>query len=294
MRVGQYGLRQPHHLAVRGIRGQYVGPHGTDILRETHHQLLADGVDGRVRHLCKLLAEIVEQHLRAVADDGQRRVVTHGGNRLLTGRSHGDDGLVDVLLSEAKRQQPALQVAHAVVHVPPALQLLQLHAVLTEPLAVGVRLGQLLLQLTVVPYLSLLRVDEQNLARLQPPLAHHVARLKIHDAHLRGHHHQALPGNGVTAGAQPVPVKHAAGIAAVAEQQGGRTVPRLHQDGVVLVERLQVFADGVLVVEALRHQYGYCLRQRESAHHEKLKHVVQRSRVAHAFLHDGAQATDVA
>ena len=58
--VGQYGLRQAHHLTVRGIGCQDVRTYGTDILCETHHQLLADGVDGRVRHLRKLLTEVVE------------------------------------------------------------------------------------------------------------------------------------------------------------------------------------------------------------------------------------------
>ena len=124
MCVGQYGLRQSHHLAVRGVGRQNVGAHGADILRQRHHQFLADGVDGGVRHLRKLLAEIVEEHLRSVGDDGQWRVVAHRRYRLLSCRGHGDNRLVDVFLPEAKRHQLPLQIAHAVVHVAAALQLL--------------------------------------------------------------------------------------------------------------------------------------------------------------------------
>ena len=62
----------------------------------------------------------------------------------------------------------------------------------------------------------------------------------------------------------------------------------------IFVECLQVFADRVFVVEALRHQDGHRLRQRESAHHQELKHVVEAGAVAHAVLHDGAQCLDVA
>ena len=64
--VGQYGLRQTNHLTVRGIGRQDVGSYGSDVLCQAHHQLLADRVDGRVRHLRKLLTEVVEQHLWTV------------------------------------------------------------------------------------------------------------------------------------------------------------------------------------------------------------------------------------
>ena len=148
-------------------------------------------------------------------------------------------------------------------------------------------LGQLLLDFAVVVDASFLRVNQKNLSRLQPSLAHHIARLKVHHAHLRGHHHHALAGNGVARGAQAVPVEHTAGIAPVAEEQGSRAVPRLHQDGVVFVEGLQVFINRIQVVERLRHQYGHGLWQAESAHGEKLKDVVERGRIAHARLYDG-------
>ena len=187
----------------------------------------------------------------------------------------------------------AWQVGQAVVHLSAALEFLQLHAVLREPLAVGVCLGQLLLDLAVVVDASLLGVDEQYLAGLQSALGHHVAGLKVHHAHLAGHHHHTLLGDGVAAGSQTVTVEHAAGIASVAEQQGGGSVPGLHQDGVVFVEGLEVLGYGVLVVEALGHQDGHGLRQRESAHHEELEHVVEASRVAHALLHDGAKVLDI-
>ena len=259
--VGQYGLWQAHHLTVRGIRRQDVGTYSADILCEAHHQLLTDGVDGGVGNLRKLLTEVVEQHLRTVGDDCQRRVVTHGSHRLLPSCSHRDDGLVDILLTKAKGDQFLLVVLHAVIYVPATLQLLQLHAVLVEPLAIRMCLGQLLLDFAIIVYPALLRVNQQNLTRLQATLANYVTWLKVHHAHLTGHHHHAALGDGIAAGAQTVSVEHTTRIATIAEQQGSRTVPRLHQDRVVLVEGLQVLTDGVLVVEALRYQNGHSLRQ---------------------------------
>ena len=63
--VVEHGVRQAHHLAMAGIGHEDVHPHRADILCERHHQLLAYRVDGRVRHLSELLAEIVEEQLRA-------------------------------------------------------------------------------------------------------------------------------------------------------------------------------------------------------------------------------------
>ena len=65
-----------------------------------------------------------------------------------------------------------------------ALQLLQLHTVLAEPFAVGMRLCQPLLDLTIVVYLAFLCVDEQDLPWLQAPFAHHTGWFKVHHAHL--------------------------------------------------------------------------------------------------------------
>ena len=64
--ICQHGLWQAHHLAVAGIRRQDVGSYSTDVLCQTHYQLLTDGVDGRVGDLSELLTEVVEQHLWTV------------------------------------------------------------------------------------------------------------------------------------------------------------------------------------------------------------------------------------
>ena len=228
MCVGQNGLRQAHHLTVRSIGRQNVRSNSTDVLRETHYQFLADRVDGRVGHLCKLLTEVVEQHLWTVRDDGQRSVVTHGGYRFLTGCGHGDDGLVDILLTKAEGHQLGVEIAHAVIHLTTTLQFLQLHAILVQPVAIRMGLGQLLLNLAVVVYLTFLRINQQDLTWLQTTLRHHIARLEVHHANLRGYHHHTLLGDGVATGAQTVSVEHTTCIATIAEQQCSRTVPRFH------------------------------------------------------------------
>ena len=77
-----------------------------------------------------------------------------------------------------------LQVTHTVLYMTTALQLLQLHTVLAKPFTVGMGLGQLLFNLTVVIDLAFLRVNQQNLSRLQAPLRYDIAWLEVHHAYL--------------------------------------------------------------------------------------------------------------
>ena len=177
-------MRQAHHLTVRGIGRQDVGPHSTDIFCQRHDQFLTNGVDGWVCDLRKLLTEIVEEHLWTVADNGQRRVVTHGSHGFLTSSSHWHDGLVDILLTVAKLHQLLLQVTHTVLYMTTALQFLQLYTILAEPFTVGMGLGQLLFNLTVVIDLAFLRIYQQNLSRLQTPFRYDIAWLEVHHAYL--------------------------------------------------------------------------------------------------------------
>ena len=142
-----------------------------------------------------------------------------------------------------------------------ALQFLQLYAIGAEPFTVWMLTCQLLLYITVVIYLALQSVDEEYLARLQPALLSYLRRVYIYHADLRCHHHHAILGYGVAGRAQTVTIEHTSGKSAVTEQQCSGTVPRLHQYGVILIECLQVFAYGVLVVETLRHQYAHGMRE---------------------------------
>ena len=119
LRVGEYGVRQAHHLAVGLVGSEDACAHAAYVLAERHHQILAYGVDGRVGDLRELLAEVVEEYLRAVGEHGQGRVVAHGGRGLLALGAHRHDGAVYVLLAEAELYLVAQQVGDAVLHFAP-------------------------------------------------------------------------------------------------------------------------------------------------------------------------------
>ena len=67
--VCQYRMGEAYHFAMGLVRSQDIASYGADILRQAHHQLFAERVDRRVRHLCELLAEVVEEDLRTVGED---------------------------------------------------------------------------------------------------------------------------------------------------------------------------------------------------------------------------------
>ena len=94
--VGQYRMGEAHHLAMCFIRDEDVAPYGADIFCQAHNQFFTKRIDRRVRHLGELLAEIVEQQLRALGKDGQRRVVSHRTDRLCTTCAHRGDDAFDI------------------------------------------------------------------------------------------------------------------------------------------------------------------------------------------------------
>ena len=61
--IGQDRMWQTDHLTVALVWVQNAGTYSTDILGKTHHEVLTDGVDGRVGNLSKLLTEVVEEDL---------------------------------------------------------------------------------------------------------------------------------------------------------------------------------------------------------------------------------------
>ena len=259
--IGQDRMWQTNHLAVALVWVQDAGTYSTDILGKTHHEVLTDGVDGRVGNLSKLLTEVVEENLWLVGKHSKRSIITHRSSRFLTLGSHWDDGTVDIFLAKTKLQFLASEVFHTIFHFSSAAQLFQFNTVGVQPLAVRMLLSQALLDFAIIIDLAFLGINQENLTRLQASLLGNLGWVEIHHAHLRSHNHHIVLGDGIAGRTQTISIEHTTGIAAIAEEQGGRTIPWLHQDRVILIESLQILRDRVLVVEALRHHHSHGMRQ---------------------------------
>jgi hypothetical protein len=188
-----------------------------------------------------------------------------------------------ILLRVAER---LLTVEHGLVLGPLGgrrRQLVDVVELRVDPLAIRMLRRELRLDLLVVDDAALGRVDQEDLARVQPLLHQHVGRRNVEHTHLGRHDHQVVLGDVVARRAQAVAIEHGADDGAVGERNRRRAVPRLHQRGVVLVERLAI--GGHLLVAAPRlgdhHQDG--VRQRAPRHHQQLEHVVEGGGVAAAL-----------
>ncbi len=166
--VGQHGPWDPKLSAMLGRFGEEV------LLRSDgrvhrRDQFLADGVQGWIGHLGEKLLEVVEEQLRLVGQDGQRRVVAHGPDRLEPiGRHRTDEDLQFLArVSEGPLpvfQRPQVQAGH-VIRLGQVVQVLH---VFRQPLAVGAARTDLVLDLLVGDDAAPDRVDQEKAAGLQP------------------------------------------------------------------------------------------------------------------------------
>ena len=70
---------------------------GADITGQSHDQLFAYRVDGRVSDLRKALFEIIEEALGLIGKHGGRRISPHRSGRLLSGFHHRGNDIFDIL-----------------------------------------------------------------------------------------------------------------------------------------------------------------------------------------------------
>ena len=125
-------------------------------------------------------------------------------------------------------------------------------------------LCKFLLDFTIVIDFSLFGIDEQNFSWLEPAFLCDFGRFEIHHSHFRRHNHGIVVRDGVARRTQSVSVEHTPDEPPIREKKCRRSVPRLHKDGMVFVERLEVLTDWVLVVEALRHENRHGMWERET------------------------------
>ena len=259
--IGQDRMWQTNHLAVALVWVQNAGTYTADILGKTHHEVFTDRVDSRVGNLSKLLTEVVEENLWLVGKHSKRSIITHRSSRFLTLGSHWDDSTVDIFLAKTEFQFLASEVVHTIFHLTATAKFLQFNTIGVQPLAIWMLGSQALLDFTIIIDFAFLGINQENLTRLQASLLGNLGWVEIHHTHLRSHYHHIVLGDGIACRAQTVSIEHTTGIAAIAEEQGGRTIPWLHQDRVILIESLQILRDRVLVVEALWHHDSHGVRQ---------------------------------
>ena len=274
--VGQDGEGERHWCAAVRLRVQQVALRPDRHLHR-HHDLLADGVDRRVGDLGEQLLEVVVEQLRPVGQDRERRVVAHRADRLRARVGHGVDRAGGRPRRCSRRSPGAAARSRGPARGCPGRgrQVREADHVLADPVGVGLRGGDAVLQLLVGDDALLRGVHEEHAAGLQAALGDDLAGRDVQDARLRGHHHPVVRGDPVARRAQAVAVQRGAHEDAVRERDRGRAVPGLHQRGVELVERALLRRHRLVAVPRLRDQHHQRVRQRPAGQIEQLQDVVE-------------------
>ena len=261
---------------------------------ERHHQLLADRVDGRVRHLREVLLEIGVERLGAVGQRRDRRVIAHGAHGLLARLGHRRHQDLEVFLGVTKSLL-AIEQRHGGMGAARlgGGQVLQHDLRALQPLLVGMRGGKLLLQLFIGDDALLLEVDQQHLAGLETPLVGDVLFGELQAAHFRGEQDVPVIARHVAGRAKPVAVQRGADHLAVGEHHGGGAVPRFHEGGVIFVEGAAVLVHQRVARPCLGDQHHHGMRQRVAAHGQEFERVVEAGRVRLAFIGNGPELGEV-
>jgi hypothetical protein len=153
-----------------------------------------------------------------------------------------------------------------------------------NPLAIRLRGGERALQLVVVDDASGFEIDEQHLARLQPPLLDDLRLRNVEHADFRRHDDVVVVGDDKARGTQSVAVERRADLASIGEGHRGRPVPRLHQRRMVFVECAPVFVHQRIAGPGFGNHQHHRVRQRVAAHREQFERVVERRGIRLAFV----------
>ncbi len=240
------------------------------------------------------LLEVVVQQPRLVRQHRERRVVAHRAHGLDAVARHGREQHALVFERVAERNL-ALQQAVGIGRrgLGRSRQVVEVHEVLVEPLAIGSLGGDRALDLLVVDDAALHGVHEEHAAGLQAAFLHHGLGRHVEDAGLGGQDHEVVVRHVVARRTQSVAVEHGADLRAVGEGDGGGTVPGLHQARVVLVEGALVVVHGLVVRPRFRDHHHHGVRERAAGEVEQLERVVEHARVAAVGVDDRADVLDV-
>ena len=258
--------------------------------------VLAQGIDRRIRDLGEQLIEIIVEGARLFGQAGQRRIDAHRGERRLALLGHGTHDLINII-----PVIPELGHAHGGGYLGVLggrcrgglVECVDRQRLLGNPITVGLFLGVTGAQLVVVDDAPAGKVDLEHLARPQTAARQDVLGAHLDGAHLACQHKATVARHIVAGGTQTVTVEGGAQRTTVGKGDGGRTVPRLHEHGLVSVVGAALLAQAVVVVPRLGQQHGCSTRKRTAVHDQKLEHVVQNRGIGALAVDDGHHALKI-
>ena len=213
-----------------------------DWANEGHDNFLTDGIDGRVGHLGEELLEVVLNLPGLIGQHGQSSVVTHTSECLLTNDGHGQKKHFELFAGVAKHVELAVGLSEihlGGLHSGGSSPLFKVNHGLVHPLAVRVLSSDTFLDLVIGDDALGLKVNKEHLSGLKAVLDLDIFILQLGEyTNLGGKDDNIVLGYVVTRGTEAIAIQRSADVTTVSEGNHGRSIPRLHEARVVLVECL--------------------------------------------------------
>ena len=155
-----------------------------------------------------------------------------------------------------------------------------------QPFGIWMRGGERGFDFVVRDDAALLQIDEQHLARLQPPFGNDPLFGDRQDAGFRGQHDEPVTGDDIARRTQAIAVEHRADLAAIGKGHGGRPIPRLHHRGVIFVEGTARRVHQRISRPGFRNEHHHRMAKRIAALNEEFERIVETGGVRLAFIGD--------
>ena len=283
-----------HDLTARRRRGFEQVLLGAHDARHRGDHLFTDGVEGRIGHLGEQFDEVVVEQLRALREHSGRGVGAHRAQWLGPRGRHRGQQDAQIFFAVAEGHLPAHHRLMVRCHAGRLGQRLEVQQPGVQPFGVGLGAGQLFFDLVVGDDSAACGVDEEHLARLQPPLRHDLGRRHVEHAALAGQDDAVVDRAPPPSGPETVAVQHRADQRAVGERHTRRSVPRLHQTSVELPERALLGRHRRAVLPGFGNHHQHGVRKITPAEVQQLENLVEGRGVGGAGCADRRKPAEVA
>mmetsp|Transcript_18556 Transcript_18556/g.38460 ORF Transcript_18556/g.38460 Transcript_18556/m.38460 type:complete len:432 (+) Transcript_18556:216-1511(+) len=230
-------------------------PLRTDGTNQTHDDLLANGINGRVGHLCEQLFEVFVDLTGFFGKNRKGGIIAHASQGFFSADPHGKEEHFESFSGEPEGIEFAVggrkvkrRRGNGLFLRPP----FQIDHGFLDPFTVGMTGCHLLFDLIVGDNTLSFEIDQEHLSGFETVFDLHVLILQFgNDSDFRRQDDVIILRNVIPRRTKTIPIQRGTDIPPIRKGHHGRPIPRLHQTRIILVKRLLRIGQIVIVLPRL-------------------------------------------